>query len=475
MIFRLHEIVLALLAVVVFPVTLEAQQVFTSTNNTWLVNASVIGEPDKPDFGKVRVKKAPTTPNNIALVRKNLKDGKIPDKVANTARFLGNAGFASQISDAWSVKETSQKLKQRPATAPDVAGVKIRSRRELRKNRKKLADDVKRTFIFSGEIRVPSPIFVGSNKTIWLDGTLIYNGVDVVPEGGAAFTPRPTKHDGVFSVRTEAEFRQTFPTVDEADREFNRQQKKFVTSNRKKNVVFLGTQRGRIIVQKSTVKDGSGITLPKACGIVTLGADNVVIKGVRVEGALNAFFISSSTNVNILHCYTEGTVYRAIHLLSARAGGKDYGFIKHNLLYNSDVDGIDVDAFSNGFKIIGNVIIGSKDRYSIWTEIDAHNNLMDNNVAIVLEEGNGGFEENGTELVRKGVGIFKGNRYNSWLNNSVFYADKTRDGFVMRKGRFILFDTITFKNNYVWTLDPKIGKNNPKFDALDDVYYLIKK
>jgi len=97
--------------------------------------------------------------------------------------------------------------------------------------------------------------------------------------------------------------------------------------------------------------------------------------------------------------------------------------------------------------------------------------------------GRGAYRESGTEAVRnpkhpnfnpKNPVKYNGNRNNQWINNHSFYAENEDDAFIMRKNRFIQFNTITYRNNYVWTTKPNIRKHNPKSAFANDVYYLIK-
>jgi len=466
--------------VFLFAFLMTDAQVFRSTGGTTVQNANSVGHPNVGN-GQVRVKNAPNLNGNINTVKNDLRAGRVPNRIINNSRVLGNGGFASQIAHMAAVRKTAIKLKQRRATAPTSGAIIIDSPADLASNRGILKDNSTRTVVFRGWINVPYPILVGSNKTIWVDGVLNYNGVDVVPEGGADFTPRPLKNDGVFSVRHEGAFRRTYKPVNQANMNYNNNLKNNVMKqNRKGNVTIRGTKRGKIKVQLSNVRDDFQ-RIPKANGITSLFANNLTIDGVTIEGALNAVYISGSFNVNIRNCFIDKTVYRGIHLHGTQSNrSQGFGIIQHNLVAFSKFDGIDIDSYSAGFLLKENFVIGARDRLLIWTEIDAENNVITNNVGVILDDASGGarqgqsgaYQENGTEASRRGVAGFNGTRNNTWTHNHSFYAEKRFDGFEMRKERYVVFNTISFVNNYVWTLNPNLHLHNPKPNTLNDVYYL---
>ncbi len=475
---KLTTIAMLLLAIS-FP-RIGNSQIFSSTNNTSKENASSVGSPNVPE-GQVQVKDAPLIAGNKSEVINNLRKAGIKNEIIFNDRIMGNGVFSEAMSSLAAVKNTALELSKRLETAPTNGAIVISNSTQLSNNRNILKDNSTRTFVFRETILVDFPILVGSNKTIWIDGTLDYNGVDVVPEGGAAFTPRPLKNDGVFSIRHEGTFRRTYKPVSQENIDFNRNlRNNVIKKNRKANTTIRGTKRGKIIVRLSNVNDGKQ-RIPKANGIVVLSSNNVTIDGVSIEGALNAIYISGSFNVNVQNCFTDNSIYRGLHLHGTQSNrtNSSFGIIKNNFFTFSKVDGIDIDSFSAGFLIQENWIVGARDRLLVWTEIDANNNTIDNNVGVILGDTDGerqfqsgAYQENGTESQRRGTNGFNGTRENKWINNHSFYAEKKYDGFEMRANRFVEFNTITFTNNYVWTTDKNLYKHNPKANTLNDIYYL---
>lgn len=460
--------------------TVAKAQIFTSNDGVSLLNAKDVGEPDVAK-GKVYVKKAPSFEGDKNKVVEDLVAAGVSSEIYNDERFLGDGAYSKAIAGMTAVKNTALALKNRPDVAP-VGGTVIGSLSDLNTNRAQIEDDVARTFVFKNDWNVDSPIFVGANKTIWVDGVLTYNGNSTATIGGAAFTPRGTKVHAVFMIRHQTATEnwqqvQGDGTSPDADRAINKDLKNEIKANKTKNVTIKGTKRGRIVVLPGDEIDVNNITLPKTNGIGIMSGVNILIDGLNIEGGLNGVFLSGSTNTSVVNCNITKSLYRGVHLHGAQNSKNlpvttKFGYVKHNLVSYSEVDGIDIDSFSARWHVDENIVMGATDRLLIWAEIDANNNSVDNNVGIILPNDKGGFQENGTEASRRGVGAFKGTRDNKWLNNNIFYASKIRHGFTMIKKRFIQFETIEFTNNYVWALNPNIQRFNPKAGVDNDVYYL---
>ncbi|WP_186826895.1 T9SS type A sorting domain-containing protein [Seonamhaeicola algicola] len=467
-------------------------QIFYSNGGTTDVAAQQVGEPNQPN-GTVRFKTAPTTPDNRANSRTAYENAGIPNTIIYNNRFLGDGTFARQISDMWATKQTAQnvrKVTSISATPPAASStvIYINSRQILDNNRNRIASNDNLTFVFQGWINPGWPIAVGSNTTIWVDGTLSYDGYDAPRTAtGAAFTPRPSKYDGVFNIRPQGAFKdEPTSTANKNDNEALLNQK-FRGNNRFnydiQNVNVYGTRQGQIIVAQGNYTDPSNQLLPQVNGITVMNASKINIEGVTIKNSFQGLFLSQySFDINVNNNFIDNTLYRALHLKGAW-NTNGWGSIKNNLLTNSKFDGIDLDSYVSGFNVNENVVIGARDRLLIWTEIDANNNTINNNVGIVLDAategtplgnaGKGAYQENGTEASREGVPGFNGTNNNTWTNNHSFYAERLFDGFVMRKDRFIQFNTITFTNNYVWTTKSNLEKHNPKSGVANDVYYLL--
>ncbi len=456
----------------------QAQKIPLTQSMTVPVAAVSAGEPG-PNIGTVFINKLPKLDGDKAKLINDLKQANIPNHIIMNQRVMGNGLFSTSMASLSTAFDTARYLKQRADKAPSSTdAIVIKNTNDLEKYRPVIKDNSQKTIIFQGNMTVDYPILIGSDKTIWIDGELKYNGVNVYPEGGAEFTPRPLKNDGLFSIRHECKFKKTYPEINKENMKFNDNlMKDCIMANKKYNVILKGTKRGKLIVELGADKDEKQ-KLPKANGIVVLGADNITIEGVTIIGALNGIYLSKSYNVNIKSSFIHQSVYRGIHLHSTQSNttNSTFGRITNNLITYSKFDGIDIDSHSAGFLVKNNWIIGARDRYLLWTEIDANNNIIEENIGVILgnsdgQRGNntGGFQEAGTEPNRVG---FKGTYNNQWLNNHIFYAEQEFDGFIMRAHRMINFETITFKNNYVWTTNKSLPKHNPKINVTDDVFYL---
>lgn len=463
-------------------ITANAQ--FTSTNGTSLVNAQAVGEPGA-NKGQVFVKNAPNFTGNKSVVKKGFKDGGIPAVIYNNPRLLGPGVYSKAIAGMQAVKRTANKIKNTLPTAPTNGAIIINNITKLTNNRAKIADDTTRKFVFRGNINIDKPILVGSNTTIWVDGVLNYNGVEAISFGGADFTPRGSKLDGVFSIRKA--FSESLRKVGsdgkspKADRDHNKALISDAKKNGKKNVVIKGTRRGRIVVKLGTERDVNNVLLPKVNGIVVLGGTKNKIENLKIVGAQNGIVFWGAKDASVINSFIDKSVYRGVHLhssINSKNTTDAYGVVRNNLVTNSLVDGIDVDSFSSYWDVSENVIMGADDRFLLWTEIDAHHCDMKNNVGIILNTNNDptknkGFQENGTESSRNNPeSFFKGTRENKWIDNNIFYAQRLLQGINMSSKRFIQRSTITFRNNYVWAQNANIQKFNPKRGVTNDVYYL---
>ncbi|MGY6648270.1 RICIN domain-containing protein [Wenyingzhuangia sp. IMCC45574] len=479
-------------------------QIYYGPTNTAPAEAGEVGEPSTPNNGTVQTAIAPLGPDNRTNARTSYQNAGIPNSIIDLERFLGNGKFSRQISDMWAVKQTGTNVRKVTSQssnlpAPSSNVIYITSRAELDTNRANIASNSNYTFVFQGWINPGWPISVGSNTTIWVDGTLSYDGTDAPRTAtGAAFTPRPSKYDGVFNIRPQGTFLDEPSNASNVTSNKNLIAQKFCSTCYSHSVEFVnifGTRNGQIIVAPGNYIDPNGQTLPQVNGITIMNANNVNIEGVTIKNSLQGIFLSSySHRVNFRNNFIDNTLYRAIHLKGAWNPSAFWGNITNNLITNSKFDGIDIDSYASDFIINENVVIGARDRLLIWSEIDANNNLINNNVGILLDSategtplgnaGKGAYQENGTESQRDpsspnydGTSVgFNGTNNNSWTNNHSFYAeDSSRgfDGFVMRKERYIQFNNITFTNNYVWTTNVNLTKHNPKYGVNNDVYYLI--
>lgn len=379
--------------------------------------------------GKVLVRKAPTGTGNITWFRNTLTQGMIPMDVLNSRIASFSGSFSKNIAGLSAAQSVANKLKNRPNqyTGP---GYVIDDASDLTAhNLSLLADDVPRTFVFRGLVYCPHRLKIGSNKVIWIDGTVIYTGA-MVPD-----TPPPfkEKEGGLFElVRSR--------------------------SNRVKNVVFRGTKRSKIITWK------------KAPAIYAEQVEALTIQGINFYNCHNALSFHKGENIKVYDNFIYKDNYRAIHCKVIKSVD-----VVNNLVFRPKDDGIDLDAFTSYAKVRNNIFFGGG-RFKIWIEIGSNHNLIKNNIGIhdpLLGANSGGMQENGSANRASHQ-----THHNRWEDNHVFYANDNNNyqSITMHASRRINRGTISFVNNYVWTERNNASRHNPKrlFTQLNDVKFLTK-
>ncbi|EWH09182.1 hypothetical protein DS2_13954 [Catenovulum agarivorans DS-2] len=524
---HLKNIAATLVAASCITLTAHAQP-FTATGNWFwdLADRHDTNGSNTAEDGWVRTLPAPNigSENKRNTVRNNFTAAGVPwNEINATEYFLGNnSTFGYQIAEMEAVSTTAAALANRPATGPNEWNrsvnpiVVLWGPVQLDNARADLEDDVERTFVFRGNWNIDQPIFIGSNKTIWIDGELTYTGNDTAHVGGAAFTPKGSKMHGVFTVRRKASawvndrgqldeddwtsLGQNF-AVPENIVELNKPlMDSFKNQPSVSNVKFFGTQRGKINVLMSSAQsnpqgnwarydpnlkprhaDGTlgsgGQVIPRTNGIHFDHALDIVVDGVTIVGAVNAIYVSGTFRVDIKNNFIDNSYFRGVHLHGSGHTADNVAFVRNNLITRNKLDGIDIDSHSARYLVEKNVVIGADNRFLIWTEIEAHHNTIRNNVGIInLKQhspiGAGGFQENGTET---NIGA-QGTRWNVWQDNNIFNAREEKQGFLMRgleSNRVVQHENTTWLNNYVWQLNRSMGTSNPKLDGIvDDVMYL---
>ncbi len=395
--------------------TVSAQYTLVNANNT----------------GQVYQGTAPAGTGNVTDIRNKLFDAGLPNAVVNTRLTQGH--FANNIAQTDAMKETASALANRPATYTGSGTVINPSNLESQRNA--IAGNGG-TFIFRGTINLNAGnklIKVGSNTTIWVDGTINYTG-PVLP---GTIPDEYSVSDvlrGVFEVKGS-------------------------NGNRKNNVKIFGTKRSKINGNK------------RVAGVYSKWVNNLEIEGINFITCRNVLFINNTygQNSRLEANYIYDCARRAIHLKAS-----NNTLVKNNLMVKCDVDGVDLDAYVNGIKCIKNVAFDAGSRWQYWTEIAAKNCVTDGNIGIHVRNGDGGFQENGSENSRPQE---PPTQNNSWINNHVFYANDAnsyRQGFSFHPNRKIDRPSTTFRNNIVWYTNSNAYKNNPKTDdlsILNDVYY----
>ncbi len=395
--------------------TVFAQYTLVNANNT----------------GQVYQGTAPAGTGNVTDIRNKLFDAGLPNAVVNTRLTQGD--FANNIAQTDAMKETATALANRLATYTGSGTIINASNLESQRNA--IAGNGG-TFIFRGTINLNTGnklIKVGSNTTIWVDGTINYTG-PILP---GTIPDEYSVSDvlrGVFEVKGS-------------------------NGNNKTNVKFFGTKRSKINGNK------------RVAGIYSKRATNLIVEGINFITCRNVLFINNTygQNSRLEANYIYDCARRAIHLKAS-----NNTLVKNNLMVKCDVDGVDMDAYVNGIKCIKNVAFDAGSRWQYWTEIAAKNCITDGNIGIHIRNGDGGFQENGSETARPNE---PPTQNNSWINNHVFYANDAnsyRQGFSFHPNRKIDRPSTTFRNNIVWYTNSNAYKNNPKTDdlsILNDVYY----
>lgn len=419
-------------------------QIFRSDGGYQSFPAQSVGIPNNAN-GNVLVKRAPNPAGNVGEIRRQLNQATIPDVVINSR--LTQGVFARHIAQMPAVIQTARALNARLATKATQNGdIVIDSQADLNNNLNAIASNATRTFIFRGNINTNSAIKVGSNTTIWIDGVITYTGPVVPTTSGDQFSPLGTVRSGIFIAGNQN-----------------------ASNGRIKNVTIRGTKRG--------LADCKG-RLPF---LYSPNSDFIKVLDMEIINGLNTIFLHSCFDFNIENNFIYNNVRRGVHTLAVGRGS-----IRRNLVYDNHLDGIDIDASSRIVTSQYNVIVGARFRLMLWSEVDAEQNVFDNNVGIHLDRKRGiyagGFEENGNEPERQPghpkrdttIPAANGNRNNTWKHNNVFYALDDRDGIYMFKERFILHKTISYDNNYVWTVAGNIKRHNPRPEGnmQQDVRYL---
>jgi len=419
---------ICILATLFICISVNAQS-FTLNGGYQSFAAQGGGVPNEPNR-TVLVRTVPNATGNVGQLRQLLNNATIPDVVIDSR--LTEGPFAGHIAQLPGTISMANALNNRLATRSNINGaIVINSTAALNNNRNSLGNNSAQTYIFRGNVGVGSQIVLGSNKTIWIDGTLTWTGPEIAASAGDQFSPLGQVQAGVF-------------------RAIN-----------KSNITIRGSKRG-LIDCKTFVP-----------AVYTFNSTDLILNDLEIINGYNSIFLRQSFRVEVANNFIYNDSRRGLHILAVGTGT-----IKNNLIFDSHVDGIDIDAFANNITVSNNVIVGARFRHMLWTEIDARDNTLDNNVGIHLDDAKrgafaGGFEENGTEQERNpnspiydGTSTgYEGNRRNTWSNNNVFYPLSGREGIFMFKDRFIQHRTITFTNNYVWTIRGDIERHNPRSEA----------
>ncbi|MEM7315541.1 MAG: DNRLRE domain-containing protein, partial [Planctomycetota bacterium] len=247
------------------------------------------------------------------------------------------------------------------------------------------------TYLLQGDFTLNQRIMVPSNVSIYVDGSIYYEGTHTAP----------AVHQG--ENNTSAIF--------------------FL--NGSDNVELIGINNARL---HST--PNLNPTSPHASAVIIAGnANNVTVEGFEMhhvwEGVNTRF---GTSNVLVKDNYIHDTLMRAVWFL-----GLTDGAAVHNFIDNPGVDGIDFDAYVADSVAYENVVIGAG-RWAGFVEEGANNNFLVRGVAIMadLDNPNSGYQmgwaDNGTSqnFVNNNPGLLT--RDNYFLDNVVFRPSSFRDG-----------------------------------------------
>ncbi|WP_370978348.1 carbohydrate-binding protein [Agaribacterium sp. ZY112] len=376
--------------------------------------------------GQVRLRDAPGGRGDINAIRGLANKAGLPSVVRDSRLSTGD--YASNIAQLAAVQNTLSSLADaRPDTYTGAGTVVTNS--NLDQHRNAIANSGG-TFIFRGTINISSKdklIQVGENTTIWVDGTVRYTG-PVIPGTIPDEYSVSDVINGIFEVRG--------------------------TNNRaKNNTKILGTKRGQILGND------------RLSAVYVRYAKNLLVEGLNTNNCRNVLFLNNVYGDSLAQGnFIYNSTRRAIHVKASNGIT-----VKNNLVYDADVDGIDIDAYTKNSKTIENVLIDSGTRWMVWTEIASVDNLIDGNVGIHVNNGDGGFQENGSESNGQPA-----TARNTWKNNHIFYVDSGsnwKQGFSFHPNRVIDRDSVVFDNNYVWQTNHNAYKRNPKNNTTNDVSY----
>ncbi len=391
-------------------------QVYTDNSSFELVSAN--------NGGQVRLRNAPGGSGNINYIRNLCDQAGLPAVVKNSRLTQGD--YAPNICQMQAVIETLEFLANRAATY--TGGGTVVNNSNLETHRAAIAGSGG-TFIFRGTVNVTGRdklIQVGPNTTIWIDGVVRYTG-PVIPGTVPDQFSVSDVINGIFEVRGS-------------------------NGNHKNGARFFGTKRGKLVGND------------RLAGIYSRWSRNLIIEGVNTDNCRNVLFLHNvNGNSRVKGNFVFNSTRRAIHLKVTNGM-----LVENNLVFDADVDGIDVDAFAKNTNVNRNVIVKGGSRWQVWTEIVAVDNTIDGNVGVHVNETDGGFQENGSENGQAPTAR------NTWINNHVFYANSSsvyRQGFSFHPNRVIDKASTTFRNNFVWQTNDNAYKNNPKDNVEDDVSY----
>ncbi|WP_299595256.1 carbohydrate-binding protein [uncultured Microbulbifer sp.] len=376
--------------------------------------------------GQVKLRDAPGGSGSINTVRSLATQAQLPADVRNSQLTTGE--YAYNIAQLEAVTETLNYLANARPDTYSGAGTIVTSA-NLEQHRAAIAGNGG-TFVFRGTIDIPSKdslIQVGANTTIWVDGTVRYTGSEIPGTAPDEYSVSDVIN-GIFEVRG--------------------------TNNlAKPNVKIFGTKRGKILGND------------RLSAVYVRYARDLQVEGLNTDTCRNVLFLnnvygSSTAKGNFIY----NSARRAIHVKASNGIQ-----IINNFIYDADVDGIDIDAYTKNSETLRNLLIDSGSRWMVWTEIASTDNMIDGNVGIHVNGADGGFQENGSESNGQPA-----TARNTWKNNHIFYVDSPsnwKQGFSFHPNRVIDRDSVTFYNNYVWQTSDNAYKRNPKSETLDDVAY----
>ncbi|WAJ72136.1 right-handed parallel beta-helix repeat-containing protein [Catenovulum adriaticum] len=94
-------------------------------------------------------------------------------------------------------------------------------------------------------------------------------------------------------------------------------------------------------------------------------AQDIVVDGVTIIGAVNAIYVSSTFRVDIKNNFIDNSYFRGVHLYGSAHASENVAFVHNNLITHNKLDGIDIDSHSARYLVEKNVVIGADNRFLI--------------------------------------------------------------------------------------------------------------
>jgi len=384
----------------------------------------------------------------IALHRSGFISLRSPGRIKNALKdsrlFTGN--LRHYQADTTAFRSTFSKIRNRRASYSG-GGTVINNPTALSNNRSRINSSVGRTFVLRGNpLVVTSPIEVGSNTTIWIDGKIEYRGPNF---------SRPLTND--FPIPTRG----------------------FFNCVNKNNIKIYGTKRGFV---------NCNIGGRKLWGVNFTNCTNSKVENITMLGCMDGLYVAGGRKNLFTGNFVSDCQFRGIWTKGGPGNRADGNRIISNLVARNNVDGIDVDGFASFATVENNVIFhlgidgNSTRRNMVWSEVASHDIIFRENAGVHGRDFQTGMRENGTNRSENPPAT----RNNQWIRNRVFYAgsfpstgvtgnqvNKVNYNSMTLRENVVYLDTRTF-NRAALQRDFRFGNMHRNTSILNDVRYLVR-